>query len=125
MGSYVFSVATLDNIRFATGLPPAVVGEGPLEQIGGIGRIYIPCGYLAEWTDDIYWGQYADKMIEDCGSIDNTEADDLKVYTLDGRIIVDGADGETVCIFDITGRNVRNEALPTGVYLVKIGDRPA
>ena len=125
MGSYVFSGANLDNIRFATGLPPAVVGEGPLEQIEGIGRIYIPCGHLAEWTDHIYWGQYADKMIEDCGSIDNTEADDLKVYTLDGRIIVEGADGETIRIFDITGRSIRNEALHTGVYIVKVGNRPA
>ena len=125
MGSYVFSGANLDNIRFATGLPPAVVGEGPLEQISGIGRIYIPCGYLAEWTDDIYWGQFADKMIEDCGSIDNTEADDLKVYTLDGHIVVEGAEGETVHIFDITGRSVRNGNMSAGVYLVKIGDRPA
>ncbi len=125
MGSYVFSGANLDNIRFATGLPPAVVGEGPLEQVGGIGRIYIPCGHLAEWTDHIYWGQYADKMIEDCGGIDNTEAGDLKVYTLGGRIIVEGAEGETVRIFDITGRSVRNGGLSAGVYLVKIGDRPA
>ena len=125
MGSYVFSGANLDNIRFATGLPPAVVGEGPLEQISGIGRIYIPCGYLAEWTDDIYWGQFVDKMIEDCGSIDNTEADDLKVYTLDGHIVVEGAEGETVHIFDITGRSVRNGNMSAGVYLVKIGDRPA
>ncbi len=125
MGSYVFSGANLDNIRFATGLPPAVVGEGPLEQIEGIGRIYIPCGHLAEWTDHIYWGQYADKMIVDCGSIDNTEADDLKVYTLGGRIVVEGAEGESVRIFDITGRSIRNEALHTGVYIVKIGNRPA
>ena len=125
MGSYVFSGANLDDIRFATGLPPAVVGEGPLEQIEGIGRIYIPCGHLAEWTDHIYWGQYADKMIEDCGGIDNTEADDLKVYTLGGRIVVEGAEGETVCIFDITGRSIRNEALHTGVYIVKVGNRPA
>lgn len=125
MGSYVFSGANLDNIRFATGLPPAVVGEGPLEQIEGIGRIYIPCGHLAEWTDHIYWGQYADKMIEDCGSIDNTEADDLKVYTLGGRIVVEGAEGETIRIYDITGRSIRNEALHTGVYIVKVGNRPA
>ncbi len=80
---------------------------------------------MAEWTDHIYWGQYADKMIEDCGGIDNTEADDLKVYTLGGRIIVEGAEGETIRIYDITGRSIRNEALHTGVYIVKVGNRPA
>ena len=125
MGSYVFSGANLANIRFAAGLPPAVVGEGPLEQMGSIGRIYIPCGYLDEWTDHVYWGRYADKMVEDCGSIDDAEADGLKVYTHTGRIIVEGAEGETVQVFDAVGRSLRNEALPAGLYLVKVGDRPA
>ena len=48
-----------------------------------------------------------------------------KVYSSQGQIVVDGAEGETVRIFDITGRNVHNEALHTGVYIVKVGDRPA
>ena len=48
-----------------------------------------------------------------------------KVYSSQGQIVVDGAEGETVRIFDITGRSVRNEALPTGVYIVKVGGRPA
>lgn len=71
------------------------------------------------------WLKFDTMTIEDCGSIDNTEADDLKVYTLDSRIVVEGTESETVRIFDITGRSVRNEAIPTGVYLVKVGDRPA
>lgn len=125
MGSYVFSGANLANLRFAAGLPPAVVGEGPLEQIGSLGRIYIPCGYLSEWTEHLYWGRYADKMIEDCGSVDRPEADGLKVYTHEGRVVVEGAVAETVRIYDTTGRSIRNEALPAGVYLVKVGDRPA
>ena len=37
----------------------------------------------------------------------------------------EGAEGEAVCIFDITGRRVHNDALPTGVYLVKVGNSPA
>lgn len=125
MGSYVFSGANLANIHFATGLPPAVVGEGPLEQIGSIGGIYIPCGYLQEWTTHSYWGRYADNMIEDCGSIDAPEADDLKVYTQAGRVVVEGAEGEAVQVFDITGRHRHNNTLPSGVYLVKVGHRPA
>jgi hypothetical protein len=39
--------------------------------------------------------------------------------------VVEGADGETVSVSDITGRRVRNESLPAGVYLVQIGNRPA
>ena len=41
------------------------------------------------------------------------------------RIVIEGADGETVHIFDMMGRTIHNEALPIGVYMVKVGDRPA
>ena len=58
-------------------------------------------------------------------SITGVDARNAKVYTLGGCIVVEGAEGETVRIYDITGRSVRNEALPTGVYIVKVGDRPA
>ena len=63
--------------------------------------------------------------------IDVTESDNVKVYARDGRIVVEGAAGEPVCIFDMMGRITQtfkqssNQALPIGVYIVKIGDRPA
>ena len=66
---------------------------------------------------------------EDCiiraVGIDNVDADNIKVYSRDGRIVVEGADGETVHIFDMMGRTIHNEALPTGIYLVRVGDHPA
>lgn len=43
---------------------------------------------------------------------------------MDGRIVVDGTSDE-VHIFDIVGREVRNSGLRNGVYLVKVGERPA
>ena len=51
--------------------------------------------------------------------------ENCNVYTIGGRIIVEGAEGETVHIFDILGRSVRNDAIPTGIYLVKVGNHPA
>ena len=42
---------------------------------------------------------------------------------LGDRIIVEGAEGETVRIYDITGRSVLNNCLHAGVYLVIVGDR--
>ena len=57
--------------------------------------------------------------------IDDIATDNIKVYTLEGSIVVEGADGEMVQIFDMMGRTIRNEALPTGIYLVKVGDHPA
>lgn len=57
--------------------------------------------------------------------IDDIVTDNIKVYSRDGRIVVEGADGEMVQVFDMMGRTIHNEALPIGIYLVKVGDCPA
>ena len=63
--------------------------------------------------------------VDSTEGIDDIATDNIKVYSLGGRIVVEGADGETVHIFDMMGRTIHNEALPTGIYMVKVGDRPA
>ncbi|MBQ6277270.1 MAG: C10 family peptidase [Bacteroidales bacterium] len=57
--------------------------------------------------------------------IDETDTDDIHIYSLDGCIIVEDAEGETVTIYDMTGRIVQDCGLPNGVYMVKVGDHPA
>ena len=59
------------------------------------------------------------------GISDVAEAQRVRIYAESGRICVIGAEGREVNIYDIMGRRVRNEALPTGVYMVKVGDLPA
>lgn len=53
---------------------------------------------------------------------DVTDGSGVSIYTVDGRIQVNGADGMEVRVYDMMGRNVRNEVLPTGVYVVKVGE---
>ncbi len=54
-----------------------------------------------------------------------------RVYAVEGKIVVDGAEGETVRVYDVTGRMVQtfihssHQALPAGVYMVKVGQHPA
>ncbi len=125
LGIAVFESANIQKIRFTGGLPPAIKGEGPLYMIGRIDTIAI-CGHLDTWLADSYWQEFADRYVEDCNlGIGDPDVENINIYTLGGRIIVEGADGETVRIYDITGRSVRNKALHTGVYIVKVGDRPA
>lgn len=76
--------------------------------------------------------------------IDDILSDDIKVYTLEGRIVVEGAEGEEVRIYDMIGRQISTkhfcqpywpgavpskieveQTLNTGIYLVCIGTRPA
>lgn len=51
--------------------------------------------------------------------------DDVTVTVHDGRVVVLGAEGVEVRVYDMMGRQMRNEALPAGVYVVKIGYLPA
>ena len=59
--------------------------------------------------------------------IDEVTKDDVKVYAHDGRIVVEGAKGENVSIFDISGRllSPSDSRLSAGVYLVKVGNYAA
>ncbi|MBP5527840.1 MAG: leucine-rich repeat domain-containing protein [Bacteroidales bacterium] len=126
LGEGIFYHANLGCLVFSDAVPPAIVGEGPLYDIGSLGTILIPCGSLNAWLADSYWGLFVNKYHEDCNGIDDgTQAPSPAVYVSNGRIVVEGADGETVHIFDMMGRTIHNEALPTGVYMVKVGDRLA
>lgn len=134
MGESVFRLANLDRIRFTAAVPPAVTGEGPLHDIGRLDSIVIPCGSLDAWLADDYWGRFASHYVEDCNmGIGDPDEDNINVYSLSGRIIVDGAEGETMQVFDVTGRCVccnvvgsdDSKVLPTGVYMVKVGNRLA
>lgn len=48
----------------------------------------------------------------------------VRIYVNHGRIVVEGTNDE-VRVFDIMGRLVPNDALPFGVYMVKVGTAPA
>ncbi len=52
-------------------------------------------------------------------------SNETKIYVVDGRIVVDGLFDDNVRIFDMIGREIHNEKLSKGVYLVKIGNYPA
>ena len=66
-------------------------------------------------------------------SIDNIQDDHIRIWLADGRIHIEGAEGETVQIYDVMGRAVTGlldatepVALPASdVYMVKIGNHPA
>lgn len=126
----------LQMLRLKNTVPPATTddGYGTYGCLDGtdVDSIVVPCGSLSAWLADSYWGQYADRYFEDCiVGVDDLDVENINIYTLGDRIIVEGAEGETVCIYDIAGRLIQtfkqssNQAIPSGVYLVRVGDRPA
>ncbi len=67
--------------------------------------------------------------------MDEVDAINTKIYTNNGQIVVDGAENNTVWLYDVNGRILatkQDEYSPlcfdvptTGTYLVKIGNHPA
>lgn len=119
------------------------IARGRVEG-GGLFEYGTPCTVAAEaysgyhfshWSNGATYNPYTFAVLEDTEltavflaegevGIGDVNANDINVYSFGGRIVVVGTTDE-VRVFDMTGRSVRNEALPAGVYMVKIGERPA
>ena len=67
--------------------------------------------------------------------IEEGDMENVTIYSTDSRIIVRGAEGKTVNVYDINGRTIDTKVnaaesvefrmVATGVYLVKVGNAPA
>ena len=70
------------------------------------------------------------------GKMNDVEVLDVRIYASNGQIVVEGAEGNSVMLFDINGRRleairqtydhvVRFDVPVSGTYLVKISNYPA
>ena len=86
--------------------------------------------------DTIYLPQYIhDTVYITQEGIDGMEVINAKVYSNQGQIVVEGADGNRVTLFDINGRALATkqdefsllhfDAPASGTYMIKIGNYPA
>lgn len=85
--------------------------------------------------DTIYLPQYIHDTIYITDGIDGVDALNAKVYVSNGQIVVEGADGNPVTLFDINGRMVATkqdygteicfDVSTSGTYMIKIGSHPA
>lgn len=75
--------------------------------------IYHPIGGYYTWM--------LRAVLGDNVGVNDIAEEPIRVYSRDGRIVVEGS-AEKFQVFDMAGRNLRNESLPTGVYLVKVGN---
>ena len=67
--------------------------------------------------------------------IDDADAVNAKIYQRNGQVVVEGAESNTVTLYDVTGRVLATkqdndmllhfDAPATGTYMIKIGNYPA
>ena len=85
--------------------------------------------------DTIYLPQYIHDTIYITQGIDGVDGINAKVYSNRGQIVVEGADGNMVTLYDVTGRilatkqdygtPLRFDAPASGTYMIKIGNYQA
>jgi len=123
LGDAFHGCTHLTTIRSHAEYPP-ICNESTFRDVPSYADIIVPCGAAYRYQLSDYWNAFS-RITEDCNGIDDAEVDGIHVW-VDGRQIkVEGAKGQPLFIFDITGRQIANNNIPTGAYLVKIGDYPA
>ena len=133
----LFDNSPLDTLILECATPPALhdLHNGAIDEdvfSDYTATLIVPCGYANAYRQHEVWGLFTD-IVEDCSAIEEAESEDdlFHITVRDGHIVVEGADGEEVRIYDMMGRKVQafkhsnNQALPTGVYMVQVGTYPA
>jgi hypothetical protein len=138
--SYIgnYALECHDHISTVTArcLVPPTIGEATF-MVYPHYLLTVPCGTRDAYMGHQYWREfytYGRGVEEDCTGIEEVpQADAVSVYGVQGGIMVDGAPGEPVAVYDVMGRRVlaavaggTTMSVPqAGVYMVKVGDRPA
>ena len=102
---------------------------------------------FSHWSDGATYNPYTFAVLQDTvmtayfvregsqNGVDSVDTMSAKIYVNNGQIVVEGAEGYTVCLYDVVGRllatrretaqEVLLDVPASGAYLVKIGDAPA
>lgn len=104
---------------------PPICDDETFESVPNYADIIVPCGAAYRYQATDYWKDFS-RITEDCTTegINDIDASNIRIYSEAGRIVVEGTTDE-VNVYDMTGRSVRNDNLPAGVYMVKVGNLPA
>ena len=133
-----YNCIILDSVIFKGEEPPTPYWDYPsfADVKPGV-HIIVPCGCAQKYSESaLVQGSFAyPEITEDCSNVgieDDSVSLNLKIYTRNGRIFLQDANGEDCYVYDVNGRLVErfsngssSRSLPSGVYLVKVGELPS
>ena len=64
-------------------------------------------------------------VFQESNGIIDVDGNNIHIYVEGGNIRINGIENEKVQVFDMVGRPVGTQSLPTGVYMVRVGTFPA
>lgn len=120
---YAFSECeNIESITLACATPPSAV-DNTFSTYDA--TLYVPDGAAEAYRQHSVWGRFANIVEGDPTGIRGNDSRNIRIYARNGRIVVEGADGENVQVFDMKGQPqpAAQYPLPTGIYMVKVGNR--
>ena len=134
IGEYAFGMAfgKLRSVVSRNPVPPSIQGHTFYVQ-QDVATLTVPCGSIPAYMASPYWNDFV-LVYDDCSGIDEVDAADTpRIYGVEHGIVVEGADGQQVRVYDVMGRTVATTlcdggviSVPqTGVYMVAVGERQA
>lgn len=123
----------LTSIECLAEMPPSVGYYGFNDVPDNI-SIYVPCGKVSAYQSAGGWGSFSNiQEVDGCTSAGPTS---VAIYAEGNDVVVEGADGNTVTLYNNAGNllttstapsgtPLRFEGLTSGTYYVKIGVLPA
>lgn len=126
---------TLTSIVSYATVPPAV-GHDAFYITDRQIPLTVPCSAVDAYRADSAWSEFTNIQCMEVGVEEvEEESDNIRVWSAEGRIFVEGAEGREAVVYDMMGRMINGKrkvesgklelTVPAGVYLVRIGDLPA
>ena len=132
IGNYAFSgIPHPDSIVMKPLNPPSITFYTFHEMSTNV-PVIVPCGSKQNYNNAYYWNTFT-QVEEDCNEDieDVDHFNEISIFSQGRHIIVDNIDAMNVDVFDMMGRSIyhgKSSAIfvgQIGVYLVKVGTRPA
>lgn len=131
IGYLAFGLCTsLDTLIMLSETAP-VISSNTFQAVHTNDPIFVPCGASDAYNEAAYWNVF---YIGQEG-IDDVAGNPVKVYSSRGQIVVEGAEGNTVTLYDAVGRQlavrrdeyeeVRFDVQASGAYFIRVGNQPA
>ncbi len=120
---------TWDFIECRATTPPDVEDSGFVTTATyNRATLYVPTGSVSAYKNHKNWGRF--KKIEEGSGVEDMTNNDIKVYTSNGQIIVDGISaGLTMDVYGIDGKHIYSGEATTitpptrGIYVVRVADK--
>ncbi len=135
IGSYAFALDDYIMQMTCYAVAPTLENVNAFHAVNRGIPLYVPEVLIDYYQHSYGWSEFTNYQPIITEDIDNVDNSSVSVACKDGQIVVEGAEGNSVTLYDVNGRMLatkrddngplRFDAPASGTYMIKIGNYPA